>query len=152
MRRITHVNDPNLETARLPASSILLGTPICWGKQLRKAHPDALVPDSRSHLGSCPSRWQWPAGRDGLWRGKLRPNNGDEQVSRQNAPLLDGSQTSGADEHLQLNESSLWQGSRANRLNPRAHDAVPEIRKLLLESQGLDGARSLPLKSSSRTT
>ncbi len=68
-------------------------------------------------------------------------NNGDEQFSRQNAPLLDGSQTSGADEHLQLNESSLWQGSRANRLNPAAHDAVSQIRKLLLESQGLDGAK-----------
>jgi alpha-L-fucosidase 2 len=68
-------------------------------------------------------------------------NNGDEQFSRQNAPLLDGSQTSGADEHLQLNESSLWQGSRANRLNPRAHEAVPEIRKLLLASQGLDGGK-----------
>jgi alpha-L-fucosidase 2 len=68
-------------------------------------------------------------------------NNGNEQVSRQNASLLDGLQTSGADEHLQLNESSLWQGSRANRLNPRAHEAVPEIRKLLLESQGLDGAK-----------
>jgi alpha-L-fucosidase 2 len=68
-------------------------------------------------------------------------NNGDEQFSRQNAALLDGSQTSGADEHLQLNESSLWQGSRANRLNPGAHDAVPQVRKLLLESQGLDGAK-----------
>jgi len=66
-------------------------------------------------------------------------NNGDEQFSRQNAPLLDGSQTSGADEHLQLNESSLWQGSRANRLNPRAHDAVSQVRKLLLDSKGLDG-------------
>lgn len=68
-------------------------------------------------------------------------NNGDLQASRQNAPLMDGSQTSGADEHLQLNESSLWQGSRADRLNPRAHEAVPQIRKLLLESQGLDGAK-----------
>lgn len=52
---------------------------------------------------------------------------------------MDGSQTSGADEHLQLNETSLWQGSRANRLNPRAREAVPAIRKPLLESQGLDG-------------
>ncbi len=69
------------------------------------------------------------------------PNNGDQQVSRQNASLIDGSETSGADEHLQLNESSLWQGSRANRLNPRAHEAVPEIRKLLLASKGLDGAK-----------
>jgi alpha-L-fucosidase 2 len=68
-------------------------------------------------------------------------NNGDEQFSRQNATLLDGSQTSGADEHLQLNESSLWQGSRANRLNPGARQAVRQVRKLLLESQGLDGAK-----------
>jgi alpha-L-fucosidase 2 len=67
--------------------------------------------------------------------------NGDEQFSRVNAPLLDGSQTSGADEHLQLNESSLWQGSRANRLNPCAHEAVPQIRKLLLDAQGTDGAK-----------
>jgi alpha-L-fucosidase 2 len=68
-------------------------------------------------------------------------NNGDLQASPQNASLMDGSQTSGADEHLQLNESSLWQGSRADRLNPRAHEAVPEIRRLLRESQGLDGAK-----------
>lgn len=68
-------------------------------------------------------------------------NNGDEQFSRQNAALMDGSQTSGADEHLQLNESSLWEGSRANRLNPRAHEAVPEIRKLLLDSHGTDGEK-----------
>ena len=68
-------------------------------------------------------------------------NNGDLQVSPKNAPLMDGSQTSGADEHLQLNESSLWKGSRADRLNPRAHEAVPQIRKLLLESKGLDGTK-----------
>jgi len=68
-------------------------------------------------------------------------NNGDEQFSRQNASLLDGSQTWGADEHIQLNESSLWQGSRANRLNPHAHEDVPQIRKLLIESQGLDGEK-----------
>ncbi len=69
------------------------------------------------------------------------PNNGDQQVSRANASLMDRSQTSGADEHLQLNESSLWQGGRVNRLNPRAHAAVPEIRKLLLASKGLDDAK-----------
>ena len=68
-------------------------------------------------------------------------NNGDLQASAKNANLMDGSQTSGADEHLQLNESSLWQGARANRLNPGAHEAVPQIRSLLLESKGLDGAK-----------
>ena len=66
-------------------------------------------------------------------------NNGDLQVSPLNTTLLDGTHTSGADEHLQLNESSLWQGGRDNRLNPRAHDAFPKIRQLLLESRGLDG-------------
>ena len=68
-------------------------------------------------------------------------NNGDLQASSKNAQLMNGAQTSGADEHLQLNESSLWRGSRADRLNPRAHAAVPEIRKLLLESKGLDGSK-----------
>ena len=68
-------------------------------------------------------------------------NSGDLQASPKNAPLMDGSQTSGADEHLHLNESSVWRGSRADRLNPRAHEAVPEIRKLLLDSKGLDGAK-----------
>jgi alpha-L-fucosidase 2 len=68
-------------------------------------------------------------------------NNGDLQASAKNASLMDGSATSAADEHLQLNESSLWQGGRTNRLNPAAHEAVPQIRSLLLESKGLDGAK-----------
>jgi alpha-L-fucosidase 2 len=68
-------------------------------------------------------------------------NNGDLQDADQNARLINGSQTFAGDEHLQLNESSLWQGSRSNRLNPCAHESVPEIRRLLLESRGLDGAR-----------
>ena len=67
-------------------------------------------------------------------------NNGDLQASPKNASLMDGSQTSGADEHLQLNESSLWRGGRSDRLNPHAHEAVPQIRKLLLDSKGLDDA------------
>lgn len=68
-------------------------------------------------------------------------NNGDGQDADQIAPLFDGSQTFAGDEHLQLNESSLWQGNRSNRLNPRGHEAFPRIRKLLLESQGVDGAK-----------
>ena len=68
-------------------------------------------------------------------------NNGDLQDRRRNAPLMDGSQTSPADEHLQLNESSIWQGGRVNRLNPCAPEAVPQIRKLLLDSHGTDGAK-----------
>jgi alpha-L-fucosidase 2 len=68
-------------------------------------------------------------------------NNGDLQASPKNASLLEGSQTSGADEHLQLNESSIWRGSRSDRLNPRAHEAVLQIRKFLIDSKGLDGAK-----------
>lgn len=69
------------------------------------------------------------------------PNNGDLQDAAKNAELINGSHTSGADEHIQLNESSLWQGSRTDRLNPKAHDAFPKIRQLLLDSKGLDGAK-----------
>ena len=68
-------------------------------------------------------------------------NNGDLQDARRNAPLMDGSQTYGGDEHLQLNESSLWQGGRTNRLNPCAGEAFPQIRKLLLESHGTDAEK-----------
>src|SRR6185437_4405362 len=68
-------------------------------------------------------------------------NNGDAQFMRLIQPLLDGSQTYAGDEHLQLNESSLWQGSRANRLNPCAGEAFPKIRQLLLESHGTDPAK-----------
>ena len=68
-------------------------------------------------------------------------NNGDLQDAARNAPLMDGSQTFAGDEHIQLNESSLWRGNRANRLNPCAQESVPQIRKLLLDSQGLDGAK-----------
>lgn len=68
-------------------------------------------------------------------------NNGDLQDRRQNVSLMDGSQTSAADEHLQLNESSIWQGRRANRLNPCAPEAVPTIRQLLLDSKGVDGEK-----------
>ncbi|MGB6191341.1 MAG: glycoside hydrolase family 95 protein, partial [Terracidiphilus sp.] len=68
-------------------------------------------------------------------------NNGDLQASPLNEPLLNRSQTWAGDEHLQLNESSLWQGSRANRLNPCAHEAVPRIRTLLLDSKGVDGPK-----------
>jgi alpha-L-fucosidase 2 len=68
-------------------------------------------------------------------------NNGDLQDARRNQPLMDGSQTYAGDEHLQLNESSLWQGNRANRLNPCAGEAVPQIRQLLLASHGTDSAK-----------
>src|SRR4051812_17978458 len=36
-----------------------------------------------------------------------------------------------AEEHLQLNEDSVWTGARGNRINPAAAAAVPEVRRLL---------------------
>jgi len=66
-------------------------------------------------------------------------NNGDLQDIRANAALMDGSQTYGGDEHVQLNESSLWHGARVNRLNPCAHEAFPKVRSLLLAAHGMDG-------------
>src|SRR5215469_3851686 len=36
------------------------------------------------------------------------------------------------DERIQLNEDSVWPGSRRNRDNPEAGAAVPEIRRLLM--------------------
>src|ERR1700761_5435100 len=46
-------------------------------------------------------------------------NNGDQQNRRVNADIADGSKTRPQDEHLQLNESTLWQGSRTDKLNPQ---------------------------------
>ena len=68
-------------------------------------------------------------------------NNGDQQNKRVNVGITDGSKTRPQDEHLQLNESTLWQGSRADKLNPQGHEGFLEARKLLLESDGTDGAK-----------
>jgi len=39
------------------------------------------------------------------------------------------------DERIQLNEDTVWPGSRKNRDNPAAPAAVPEVRRLLLEGR-----------------
>src|SRR5215475_9361728 len=39
------------------------------------------------------------------------------------------------DERIQLNEDSIWPGSRKNRDNPNAPAAVPEVRRLLMEGR-----------------
>jgi alpha-L-fucosidase 2 len=68
-------------------------------------------------------------------------NNGDQQNKRVNVDIADGSKTRPQDEHLQLNESTLWQGSRADKLNPLGHEGFLEARKLLLDSHGMEGAK-----------
>jgi alpha-L-fucosidase 2 len=40
-----------------------------------------------------------------------------------------------AQEHLQLNEETIYAGSRRNRVNPEARAAVPVVRRLLLEGK-----------------
>ncbi len=48
------------------------------------------------------------------------PNNGDQQGERPNRDIIDGKHTRGQDEHLQLNEDTVWQGARTDKLNPKA--------------------------------
>jgi len=68
-------------------------------------------------------------------------NNGDQEPARANRDIAGGNQTRGQDEHLQLNESTVWQGGRTDKLNPKAHEGFLKVRSLLLESKGLDGAK-----------
>lgn len=62
-------------------------------------------------------------------------NNGNSQDRKINADIADGTKTRPQDEHLQLNEDTVWQGGRQDRLNPKAAETVPQIRKLLLAGQ-----------------
>ena len=40
-------------------------------------------------------------------------------------------------DELQLNEETVWGGSPYNNTNPKAKDALPEIRKLIFEGKNL---------------
>jgi alpha-L-fucosidase 2 len=68
-------------------------------------------------------------------------NNGDAEDAAKNRDLLDGSKTRAQEEHLQLNDSTLWQGRRADRLNPAAREGFDKARALLLSSKGTDSAK-----------
>ena len=68
-------------------------------------------------------------------------NNGDQQDARRNVDIRDGKQTRAQDEHLQLNEGTVWQGSRTDKLNPAALDGFRKARTLLLQSKGIDGEK-----------
>ena len=45
------------------------------------------------------------------------------------------------DERIVLNESSLWSGSREEADRPTAHQALPEIRRLLLEGRNVEAEK-----------
>ena len=51
--------------------------------------------------------------------------------------------TSRQDEHLQLNEDTVWQGARTDKLNPKGHEGFLKVRSLLLESKAIDGSEDL---------
>jgi alpha-L-fucosidase 2 len=68
-------------------------------------------------------------------------NNGDQEAARANTDIVDGKHTRAQDEHLQLNESTVWEGARTDKLNPKAHEGFLKVRGLLLESKGVDGAK-----------
>jgi alpha-L-fucosidase 2 len=44
-------------------------------------------------------------------------------------------------ERLQLNEDTLWAGGPYDPVNPDAHDALPEVRRLLFEGKYAEGAK-----------
>ena len=68
-------------------------------------------------------------------------NNGDREATKDNDVLADGSLTRGQDEHLQLNEGTLWSGDGGDHFNPKANEAFVASRRLLLESKGTDAAK-----------
>ena len=45
------------------------------------------------------------------------------------------------DERLQLNEGSLWSGGPQDADNPGAREALPEVRRLLLAGQYVEGEK-----------
>jgi len=49
-------------------------------------------------------------------------------------------------ERIQLNEDSVWAGAKSDRTNPKAHEALPEVRRLLFAGQPLE-AEALAAKT-----
>jgi len=45
-----------------------------------------------------------------------------------------------ADEHIQLNDHTLWAGGPKDRCNPQALEALPEVRRLLFEGKNNEAA------------
>jgi alpha-L-fucosidase 2 len=46
-----------------------------------------------------------------------------------------------ADEHVQLNDNTLWAGGPKDRCNPKALEALPEVRRLLFENKNNEAAK-----------
>ena len=69
----------------------------------------ALVSASGAEVGRCAAGRQRQTGRHGLWRCR--------------------------EEHIQLNEDTIWNGKKRDRINPEALKALPEVRRLLFEGK-----------------
>jgi hypothetical protein len=74
-----------------------------------------------------------PRAADQQWAGAMvfgganaGANNGDLQASPRNAALMSGSQLHARMKHLELNESSLSNGSRSDRFNPHGERDILE--------------------------
>ncbi len=86
--------------------------------------------ESDNALGADVSLWyRQPAGED--WNQALPVGNG-----RLGAMVFGGV----ADERLQLNEDTLWEGYKRDGANPDSLAALPEIRRLLFEGKNEEAA------------
>jgi alpha-L-fucosidase 2 len=122
---------PLAAPAQTPAASS--GTPmVLWYRQPAPQWNEAL-PIGNGRLGAMVFGGANLPGANG------KSNNGDGFLIKDNAEISDGHLTRPQDEHLQLNESTVWQGSRADHLHPKAREAIPQVRKLLLEGMSQPG-------------
>src|SRR5215469_16243506 len=102
---------------------------LLWYKQPAPVWTEAL-PIGNGHLGAM------------VFGGaNTGTNNGNQQDAAKNREIQDGRQTRAQDEHLQLNESAIWQGSRNDKLNPSGREGFLKVRELLLASKGMDSAK-----------
>jgi alpha-L-fucosidase 2 len=89
--------------------------------------PVALAAFSRAREASAPSEWMlWYRQPAKIWTDALPIGNGGL-----GAMVCGGIQ----EERLQLNEDTLWSGCPRDWNNPQASEALPEIRRLVLEQQ-----------------
>jgi alpha-L-fucosidase 2 len=81
----------------------------------------------KSKVGAASSEWLlWYKQPAKIWTDALPVGNG-----RLGAMVFGGIN----EEHLQLNEDTLWSGSPREWNNPQASEALPGIRKLVLEEK-----------------
>ena len=103
---------------------------------VRKDRIDALWTDRASFSGNADK----PAGRNILWY-KQSAKMWEEAMPIGNGKL--GAMIFGgvADERIQLNENTLWDGYVLNPNNPKGLEALPEIQRLLFENKNNEAVK-----------